>query len=292
MLSVELDIYSGRPNPSWILSNKEERELIDRIMADKSLMLPMSADTGGLGYRGYIITALDEPRETTKGKLNLPSRFRLGGTYDKEKVSAMWLLDTSEKPDTEVEDFLRGLVQESIRESEDTPPQVEIPNKQRESEQIEPLGPGMSCYSNWFTSSTDFTFWNGSAYYKYYNNCYNYASNKRTNTFAQPGRYSNHPFSGAPTCSNVANAIVYDGWRNSCQYQYNLSIALAIWPGRDFHFYRKCSGGRWCHKPGRTAARNYDNSGRLIYSPATCNRGYYTQFCGYWYVNNNLIRVR
>jgi hypothetical protein len=215
----------------------------------------------------------------------------LGGAYDKDKVAASWLLDTSEKPDTEVEDYLRDIVQESIRESKDELPQAEIPEKERESGLNQPEGSKQNCSSNYFTSSTDFSFWNGSAYMPY-NNCYNFASNRRTNSFAYPGRYSGHPFSGEPDCSKVANAIVYDGWRNNCQYRDNLSICLVIWAGYDFHFYRKCSNGIWCHKPGQTAARNYDNSNRQITNPETCNRGSYTQFCGYWYVDRSVIQVK
>jgi hypothetical protein len=289
MYSVELDIFSGRPNPSWILSDSEERELIDRVMADKSLMLPISADTGGLGYRGYIITAIDEPEETGK-KPKLPSRFRLGGTYDPDKASSLWLLDTAERPDTEVDDYLRGIVQESILESINTPQESGKGAKGGSAGEIQPQGVGQSCYANYFTSSTDFSFWNGSAYIAL-NNCYNFASNRRTNSFAQPGKYSGHQYSRFD-CSSVANAIVYDGWKNNCQTSNNLSICLVISPGADFHFYRKCVNGIWCHKPGKTAARNYDNSGRTITNPETCNRGAYTQFCGYWYVDNGLISVR
>ena len=152
----------------------------------------------------------------------------------------------------------------------------------------------MSCVSNYFTSSTDFSYWNGSSYVTR-NNCYNYASNYRSNSFAQPGLYSGHESSKPYTCSKVSTAIIYDGWKNNCQNRNNLSICLVIKPGTsttsDFHFYRRSSNGIWCHKQGPTAAKNSDNSGRIITNPETCNRGAYTDFCGYWYVDNGLIRV-
>ena len=94
-----------------------------------------------------------------------------------------------------------------------------------------------------------------------------------------------------PTCTNARTGIELDGWFNSCQPADNLTICLVIWPGYDFHFYRKCANGIWGHKPGRTAARNYDNSGVTITNPETCNRGGYTTFCGYWYADNDLIFV-
>jgi hypothetical protein len=284
MLRIELDIFSGCPNPSWILSPKEERELVERVKADPSLMLPVTAATGGLGYRGYIITAEKEGDESL-GKAALPSSFRLGGEpLDKDAATALWLLDTSEKPDTEVNDFLRGVAADTIRQ-----PPARLERPEQESETLE-KGSLVTCSSNYFTSSTDFSFWNGSSYIRY-NNCYNFAANHRTNTFAQPGRISGHPFSSIG-CSAVSTAAQWDGWFNGCQSANNLTIALVIWPGYDFHFYRKCANGIWGHKPGSTAARNYDNSGNIITNPQTCNRGGYTSFCGYWYANNSLILVQ
>lgn len=283
MLRIELDIFSGRPNPSWILSPKEERELVERVKSDPSLMLPVTASTGGLGYRGYIVTA-EKEGETSLGKAALPSSFRLGGEpLDKDAATALWLLDTSEKPDTEVDEFLRDFTADTIR----FPPHAA--RKEQGPEALE-KGSLAACSSNYFTSSTDFSFWNGATYIRK-NNCYNFAANHRTNTFAQPGRISGHPFSSI-SCSAVSTAAQWDGWFNSCQPSNNLTIALVIWPGVDFHFYRKCANGIWCHKPGQTAARNYDNSGVIITNPETCNRGGYTNFCGYWYADNNLILVQ
>ncbi len=276
MLSVELDIFSGMPNPTWVLSEKEEAQLVDRVMADKSLMLPLPADTGGLGYRGFIVSAMSEDNQAWH-KAGLPSTFRLGGVYDAEKSAALWLLDTSEKPNTEVEDYLRGIVQSSILE-------------QFDSDSFAPEGYGMSCASNYFTSDVNFSFWNGSSYISR-NNCYNYASNYRSNTFAQPGRKAGRLFSSPPSCGTVGPAVRADGYVDACLggTAKNITICLVIWPDKDFHFYRLCTNGHWCHKPGQTAARNYDNSGRLITNPQTCNRGYYTVFCEYFYANSYVV---
>lgn len=283
MLQVELDIFSARPNPRWILTPHEERELVERLKADPSLMIPVTAPVGGLGYRGYIIERVKEESSDLKSKEKpLPSRFRIGGDFDKDAATSLWLLDTSEKEDTEVDDYLREVAAGTIRRNasimESGDPQA-----------IE-KGALAACASNYFTSSTDFSFWNGAAYVTR-NNCYNFASNYRSNTFAQPGKISGYTLPFPPTCTNARTGIELDGWFNNCQSANNLTIALVIWPGQDFHFYRKCANGIWGHKPGQTAARNYDNSGRTITNPETCNRGGYTTFCGYWYANNDLIFV-
>lgn len=280
MLSVELDIFSGRPNPTWILSKGEERELIDRLVADPSLMLPPSAETGGLGYRGFIVTSLSEDNGL-RYKSGLPTSFRLGGIYDKDKTASLWLLDTSEKPDTEVDDYLKGIVSGSILNPQ------EMDTQQTPS----PEGTKQSCLSQWLTSDTNFTFWN-SAPYILYNNCYNFASNYRSNTIAQPGRKGGKMITKLD-CYNIVNLVRIDGYKDYCLggTAQNISICLVIWPNIDFHFYRLCQNRHWCHKPGSTPARNTDNSGKLIYSVETCNRGPYTNVCGYFYANRyNVVR--
>jgi hypothetical protein len=284
MLKVELDIFSGRPNPTWFLSGKEEKELIDRVQADPSIMVPVTAPVGGLGYRGYIVSTVKESAADGQKSKPLPSLFRIGGEVEKDQSTSLWLLDTSELPDTEVDDYIRGVAAQTILErpgapATDSDGMVSATDK----------GTLQTCASNYFTSSTDFSFWNGSSYITR-NNCYNFAANHRTNTFAQPGRISGHPITSL-TCSNVSSSATWDGWAATCRSANNLSVALVIWPGVDYHWYRKCASGRWCHKPGQTAARNYDNSGNIITNVQTCNRGNYTSFCGYWYADNSVIVV-
>jgi hypothetical protein len=121
-------------------------------------------------------------------------------------------------------------------------------------------------------------------------NCYNYASNKRTDTFAQPGRGCGNIYK-AITCAEMMRASLCDGlhrrldcFPDSEKPRYLVALVVAPGPGFiDFHWYRKQKEGFWGHKPGGTAARNTDNSGRVITNPETCDRGPYTQFCGYFY---------
>jgi hypothetical protein len=133
--------------------------------------------------------------------------------------------------------------------------------------------------------------WNSDPAIRRNNNCYNYACNYASNTFAQPGRYSASPYTPTSasmiSCSNVANAAASDGLvpvdcdtecavDGACTYH----VALVVAPGVDFHWYRLDRDGRWSHKPGSTNATNLDNSGTVITDPRTANRGPYTQFCG------------
>jgi len=141
-------------------------------------------------------------------------------------------------------------------------------------------------------------FWNLDAYVRSNNNCYNYGRNWKTNTFAQPGRHSGATAS-TMSVSAVKTAAMNDGLVERChclpasEYPRRL-MALFIAPGVDYHWYRKQKNGFWGHKPGGTAARNYDNSGVLITDPRTCNRGAgtslnYTDFGGFFYAGKSVI---
>jgi hypothetical protein len=118
------------------------------------------------------------------------------------------------------------------------------------------------------------------------NNCYNYANNQITNTFAQPGRATGHMYT-ALTCAAVQPAAQSDGLAPVANFGGALGpgkgwyVALVIWPNQDFHWYRQDSVGCWSHKPGSTAVRDVDNSGHRISDPKNCDRGPYTNFCTY-----------
>jgi hypothetical protein len=58
-VAVEVDIFSGRPNPSWTLSEAEASVFASRRSAlQQTAPAPRS---GALGYRGLVVELLDEP---------------------------------------------------------------------------------------------------------------------------------------------------------------------------------------------------------------------------------------
>ena len=131
-------------------------------------------------------------------------------------------------------------------------------------------------------------FWNDPAHIRR-NNCYAYATNRRTDTFPQPGRASGRPMT-AMTCAEATAASLSDGAHavNDCfaeSERPRLLVALVIWPGADgdYHWYRK-HPDFWGHKPGETPATNVDGSGKIITDPEACDRGPYTDFCGYFLI--------
>jgi hypothetical protein len=52
-VTVELDVYSGRPNPTWTLTVQEVAELIRRLQ--KLATLPTVPSVDNLGYRGFLL---------------------------------------------------------------------------------------------------------------------------------------------------------------------------------------------------------------------------------------------
>ncbi len=143
------------------------------------------------------------------------------------------------------------------------------------------LNPGKSLYHP--------TFWNDGGTRQYNNNCYNYANNRATNTFAQPGRAAGAQ-SGSMTCPAMIAAAIADGLQPIGYYpdwplDFKGGLALVtgyVGPYPDYHWYRRDDDGTWSHKPGGTAATNRDNSGNIITDPRTANRGGYSNFCGFF----------
>jgi hypothetical protein len=319
MVRVTIDIYSGRPNPTFLLDEAEAREIVRQLAAEPDTVTSEDISTGILGYRGMILE-LEEDQAT---KLALPRRLRVGGGVAKHEARglelAQRLIERAGKLTPAVEgDFgklgvydekaLKQLVGEELIRVESEPAQLDTlavssdtPVEQFAAEEegtisiqsaATVLGRDATTWSAYAvgsctTEASAFnpTFWNGKAPVRMNNNCYNYANNKRTDTFAQPGRAT-----GAQTnimqCSNVSNGATSDGLiampacASSGTPRYY--VALVIAPNQDYHWYRYQSNGYWGHKPGGTAAKNTDNSGVVISDPQTANRGIYTNFCGFW----------
>ncbi|SOD90580.1 hypothetical protein SAMN06269250_3469 [Spirosoma fluviale] len=83
-MKVELDVFSGRPNPTWTLSEEESTELVALL---KSLPIAEeSSEEGGLGYRGFVLSNFKETeglpspirvyRKTIRMQLDRPQSFQ------------------------------------------------------------------------------------------------------------------------------------------------------------------------------------------------------------------------
>jgi hypothetical protein len=140
--------------------------------------------------------------------------------------------------------------------------------------------------------------WNDGGFRQASNNCYNYSTDYRSDTFAQPGRAAGLMYS-AFTGPSVLQAAVRDGLidqpgaNNQCPEGGGPDhlVALAIAPGLDFHCYRKGPDGLWTHKIGPAPATNLDNAGLVITDPRTAARGPYTQLVTFMMVQHGRIKL-
>lgn len=288
-LRITIDIFSGRVNPVVEFSGDELREIAERLKPERKfrtteLSLPPIPT---LGYRGLVIEQEGVPL------LEMPGTFRVaaGTAFGPElsyTIADEWF-----------EDFVCGTV-----------PKEELPIGifKKETERLRELH---DYWAKWKWKGKlpwpplrkakckcaplyEPDWWNVSTRQPY-NNCYNYATNYRTNTFAQPGRAAGAMYSNL-NCAEVKAGAIADelidspGSDNKCPKEGHL-VALVVWPNVDYHWYRKGQDGKWTHKPGGTPATNLDNSGNVINDPRNADRGGYTDFCTFMIVKHGHIMI-
>jgi hypothetical protein len=274
-VTVTLHIFSGRPDPAWELTSEQASDLAARLASiQQRTLLKPAGILGKLGYRGFSITAVREAAFEPHiyihhGVVDL-ARFDLNRIIDSPELEE-WLLSTAGEI---VSDEVRQAVKDELQRG--TPQRWSQPASVLT---VPPFDPGK---------------WNNDANIRTLNNCYNYANDQITNTFAQPGRGSGSMFT-AFECGNVDSASRRDGQvpvasASGTPAQGHFS-ALVMWTSVDFHWYRLDANAMWSHKPGQTQARNTDDSGNLISDPRTCNRGNYTSFCGFYHCIPSNTRI-
>src|SRR5215210_1604632 len=93
--------------------------------------------------------------------------------------------------------------------------------------------------------------WNDANGIQYNNNCYNYACDIQTGTYAQPGQATGNHYT-ALICPAVTSGAASDGLQpHSCDAGCARCchlVALVMAPGYDFHWYRRDDNGLWSHK--------------------------------------------
>ncbi len=309
MLKITVDIFSGRPNPSWIIDDDRGKEILDQVAKNRDIISKTSDGYDGLGFRGIQIELMGD--ESIKG---IPAQFSIGNGVQKNQKDSLniarRIVDQMLRYEkmsldllniTPLNKDIQKIVFESLDSYEKNLGSIATYMKKRAKARAA-AGPirvtvnDTSCRNCQYEESRyNPNFWNSDPNVRTRNNCYNYARNWRTDTFAQPGRYTGQTASSM-TCAQVKAAALRDGLKERCnclpQSEYPRRLmALVIAPNWDYHWYRKHTNGFWGHKPGQTAARNTDNSGNLILNPETCNRGSYTDFCGYFYAGKS-VRIK
>jgi hypothetical protein len=306
-VKLTLDIFSGRSNPFIILDDPSARRLLKQLSfgALRKQNEKTNPFPSVLGYRGLII-------EQT-GKLiskDLPAILH----YAHDTVYAG---DKAARAEAGLESFLfdhfrslknskgisgfRELTEKMLVEFLDKR-NIYIENYRKWfdvviDDYVRPLRPICPC-----APTPDLGAWNSNYSITGNNNCYNYGTNYRTDTFAQPGQATGQMYTDLSACNVPAGQIsakmgaVSDGLvdvpnqDNKCISPGHL-VALVNYPGSDYHWYRKCSNGKWSHKMGPSPATIFDNSGNPISDPRTADRGSYINFCTFMQVRHGHFKI-
>lgn len=313
--SITIDIYSGRPNPKLILSQEEEKELLQRFTAggDKLTRQERAATTAfsRLGYRGLLVE-----RDEVSGR-GLPPLCRIyqGRAYTPEKL---W---PPTKPRFDELRFLQTLRPKStaVAEAIEVRDAVTKPKKRQKPWQAPytappgPSGPGdfLGVYGTgegkvYFPTHPfwDAKWWWKNGYATRSNNCYNYACNIRTNSYAQPGRSAGAVFTRIDA-EELIRAAMADGLTVLGPITFPtpipvpmdmsggsvVSLHFSRVPG-DFHWLRLDRDGRWSHKVGGTPVTTLDNTDSIILDPRNADLGTYTEFVGFMIVVHGRVCIR
>ncbi len=290
-LRITIDVFSGRPNPVLELSGHEEKEVLSRLRRTKRATECAAPRTplSTLGYRGLQFELGGGRKSKT-----LPQSFRVIGGNLVGPRGRYPIIDPA------LEEFVCGtggllgplrmgprFPEYCLEEIRRLP---EILAKYPWKKWPWPRKDSCKCAPLWEPS-----WWNDGGQVQHNNNCYNYGTNYRSDTYAQPGKAAGSMYTSL-TCAAVRPAAVADDLiakpsaNNKCPSEGHL-VALVVGPGWDFHWYRKGRNGKWTHKPGGTAATNLDNSGNLITDPRTADRGGYTDFCTFMVVMHGHIKI-
>ena len=92
--TITLDVFSGRPNPSWELTHAQMQELEARVTAMENYLGEIVQQPGKLGYRGFQITGPQLPSDWRICD-NIVSRTGSTNKVDVGRSLEMWLLSTA-----------------------------------------------------------------------------------------------------------------------------------------------------------------------------------------------------
>jgi hypothetical protein len=287
-LVLEIDVLSGLPNPTVELDGEEAQRVLEHVHPEARLERPPDPTPPSyLGYRGILV------RGAPAYGVDLPGSFRLRGgvllgsglAHRPANPGAQEFLLGGDGPFRALDggEELLGRVRDIVAGAGED---FEWPWwRFRPWPWAHPCTCGPLYEPGW---------WNVPAR-QWSNNCYNYATNYRTDTFAQPGLAAGQEYT-ALECANVRAAAVADELiddpdaDNRCPGHGQL-VALVMAPGWDFHWYRKDRDGMWSHKPGGTPVTNLDNAGHPIADPRHADRGPYTDFCTFMIVMDGHIKI-
>ena len=121
MLRSRAQIFSGMPNPTWLLSKRQETTLYELLDAEPNQMTPVLASEKrfGLGYRGLIVRRIKSDdgawdKAVAARRVPFPNAFRLGIKTAKKDSAAEWLVKTANRQGADLADEVRDVVSRGV----------------------------------------------------------------------------------------------------------------------------------------------------------------------------------
>ncbi|XP_068698960.1 uncharacterized protein [Montipora foliosa] len=259
-IKVTLGIYSGLPDPVWKFDSRNEsfktiKEHLDDARA-KGITYRHKQMPSILGFRGFLVQLFDaEQADLIVG----------------QKTAALQKLLLETMPEGLIRNDLRKKILQAI-DSGAVSAKI-IPDKTQSTtpKDVSRVVGKILHYA----PPLNLARWNTNCVQPY-NNCYNYANDKITNSFAQPGKASGKPITEL-TVAQVLAAVESDGWLKmdvppeapcpAAPEQPNCLVALFVAVDTDFHCMRLDNNKLWSQKLGSTAATNKDGAGKDISDP-------------------------
>ncbi|MFH9727314.1 hypothetical protein ACH4M4_30740 [Streptomyces sp. NPDC017254] len=322
-LRVTIDMCSGRPNPSWEITDPDRvHELVTLLEAERDALGEVGSGYTGLGFRGVHVDVTADPRTERSALGGLPPSFELagGGTKDAsaaaelaERLLATIPYDLGEGGGVDVgstryADLVLETARQEVARTVGNGPDAatyratteEGPRSTMDEEALEQLralrSRDVSCPYDSYPYNP--AFW-GQPSIEPYNNCYAYAVSRVVNVFARPGLAHGYTIPATMLGFQVAVGCYKDGlnlWGYPCRPEGSLRFVIALYTGafpsgfRDFHFYRWHAEGYWSHKHAGNAVRRTDASGNLITDLSTMNPGtVYTEYYALFQSHNTVV---
>ena len=177
---MTLEVFSGVPDPQWtIRQNHPKYTKIKSSLSSATKYGPENAPSK-LGYEGFLV------QEVKNGKKQ--QEVLIVGKETEE----LQLLLLSSIPDGKISSFINSIVEKEIKSGNVSANVTNTDTAKR--------------YAPWYRPS----YWNVLAHVTR-NNCYNYASTIRTDTFAQPGDGGGRPIPRVYTAADVRSSSEADG---------------------------------------------------------------------------------
>jgi hypothetical protein len=122
-MHVTLDIFSGRPNPTWELSQEQTSQFLKKILKLKTKEnLHVNSSNSELGYRGFIIEETNFEQKLRRfyvynGIVNVVENNSSYALEDNEYSIERWLLQTSPNYLDEIVEYVKQEIEKKIVKS-------------------------------------------------------------------------------------------------------------------------------------------------------------------------------